>query len=551
MSGHSSDNPGQHGGLSRRQFAMAGAWTAAGLAGAAVAGTAPAYGAAVLNRVYTITARERPRTTDAPKYEFRAFWLSSVLNIDWPSRAGLSAAAQQAELRGWLDLARSLNFNAVMLQVRPAGDVFWPSRRGEPWSRYLTGVQGRNPGYDPLAYAVAQAHARNLQLHAWFNPFRAGMAAALGDLIASHPARKNPSWSFAYGGRRYYNPGLPAVRSFIIGVINEVAAGYDIDGVHLDDYFYPYPVAGQAIPDSAAYQAYRTPGESLADFRRRSVNLFVRDLAARIRATKPGMLFGISPFGIWRNRSTDSRGSATSGFQAYDGIYADARHWVKQNWIDYVVPQLYWHQGFAAADYNVLVDWWAAQVAGTTVKLYIGEAAYKVGDAAQGAAWADPRQLYNHTAKCRATPAVKGQIYFSAKSVRANRLGALTLVKNKYYRRVAMTPAMPQRGAGRPYTPVITGARWKGTGVELSWRGAVSGILPRHFAIYRWESSGATAAYIPSQAGALRQVQRRRGNPERFVDTGAVRGRTYWYVVVALSGTMVESGGASAIFIRA
>ncbi|MFD1212608.1 glycoside hydrolase family 10 protein [Arthrobacter sp. GCM10027362] len=538
--------------MSRRQFAAAGAWTAAGVAAGALAGpAAPAFGAAVLNRVYTITARERARITDMPKHEFRAFWLSTVLNIDWPSRPGLSASVQQAELRGWLDLARSLNFNAVLLQVRPAGDVFWPSKRGEPWSRYLTGVQGGNPGYDPLGYAVAQAHARNLQLHVWFNPFRAGMAEPLTDLISWHPARRNPAWSFPYGGRRYYNPGLPAVRGFIIGVVNEVVAGYDVDGVHLDDYFYPYPVAGRAIPDSAAYQAYRTPGEALADFRRRSVNLFVRDLSARIRATKPRLVFGISPFGIWRNRATDSRGSASSGFQAYDGIYADSRQWVKQNWVDYIAPQLYWHQGFAAADYNVLVDWWAGQVAGTNVRLYIGEAAYKVGDPAQGAAWQQARQLYNHTAKCRATAAVKGQVYFSATSVRANKLGAITQVKNKYYRRVAMTPVMSQRGAGRPYTPVIASARWNGTGVELVWRGATTGTVPRHFAVYRWESSGAAMAYIPSQAGALRQVHRRRGNPERFVDTGAVRGRTYWYVVVALSDTMVESSGASAIFIRA
>ncbi|MEV7646618.1 family 10 glycosylhydrolase [Arthrobacter sp. NPDC089319] len=555
---------GSSGVVSRREFTTATALTVLGAAGLlsgslsrAVTAGLPggplelSLAAAVINRVYRVTAREPARVTDMPKHEFRGFWLSTVLNIDWPSRSGLTAAAQQTELRSWLDLARNRNLNAVMLQVRPAADVFWPSAAGEPWSRYLTGTQGRNPGYDPLAYAIGQAHARNLHLHAWFNPFRVSMTPNLADLISWHPARKNPGWTFAFGGRRYYNPGIPAVRSFIIKVIAEVAAKYDVDGIHLDDYFYPYPVAGQSIPDSAAYNTYRRAGESLADFRRRSVNTFVRDLSAKIFAAKPRMLFGISPFGIWRNQSTDSRGSATSGLQSYDATFADSRLWVKQGWIDYVVPQLYWHQGNAAADYNTLVNWWAGQVKGTTCKLYIGEGAYKVGDAAQGAAWQKPRELYNHTAKCRATSGVSGQVYFSASSVRSNRLNSIGLVKDKFYRRVAMTPVMSHLGAQRPYAPLIASARWNGTAVELIWRGATSGTLPRHYAIYRWESNGAAAAVIPSQAGALRRVQRRRGNPERFVDTGTVRGRTYWYVVVGMSDVMVESAAASAIFIRA
>ncbi|MFT4469470.1 glycoside hydrolase family 10 protein [Arthrobacter sulfonylureivorans] len=553
---------GSIGVVSRRQFTTATALTvlgAAGLLGAlprAVTASGPGGPlelslAAVVNRVYRITAREPARITDMPKHEFRGFWLSTVLNIDWPSRPGLTAAVQQSELRSWLDLARNRNLNAVMLQVRPAADVFWPSTAGEPWSRYLTGTQGRNPGYDPLAYAISQAHARNLHLHAWFNPFRVSMTTNPAALISWHPARKNPSWTFAFGGRRYYNPGIPAVRSFIIKVIAEVAAKYDVDGIHLDDYFYPYPVAGQSIPDSAAYNAYRRAGESLADFRRRSVNTFVRDLSAKIFATKPRMLFGISPFGIWRNASTDSRGSATSGLQSYDATFADSRLWVKQGWIDYVVPQLYWHQGNAAADYNTLVNWWAAQVKGTPCKLYIGEGAYKVGVAGQETAWQNPRELYNHAAKCRATSGVSGQVYFSATSVRANRLNSIGLVKNKFYRRVAMTPVTSHLGAQRPYAPLITSARWNGTGVELIWRGATSGTLPRHYAIYRWESNGAAAAVIPSQAGALRRVHRRRSNPERFLDTGTSRGHTYWYVVVGMSDLMVESAAASAIFIRA
>ncbi|GAB3519797.1 hypothetical protein GCM10027402_07120 [Arthrobacter monumenti] len=313
MSGHIT--PPEHDDISRRHFgvltalgALAAAGLSAGLSPARLPPAVTAVGssgqaavtlaAAVPNRIYRITEREPYRATLTPKNEFRAFWLSTVANIDWPSRPGLTVAQQQSELRGWLNLARSMRFNTVLLQVRPAADTFWPSSIGEPWSKYLTGVQGRHPGYDPLAFAVREAHARNLHLHVWFNPFRVSMDTDLNNLVPSHPARLHPSWSFAYGGRRYYNPGIPAVRRFIIRVIAEVVAKYDVDGVHLDDYFYPYPVAGQSIPDGAAYRSFRTLGESRAHFRRRSVNAFVRDLSSRIFTTKRRMLFGISPFGI-------------------------------------------------------------------------------------------------------------------------------------------------------------------------------------------------------------------------------------------------------------
>lgn len=538
--------------LSRRRFAYL-AVGAAAAASVEAARTPPAAAVripAVNNRVYTITDREPSRPTLNPKQEFRAFWLATVVNIDWPSRAGLTAAVQQSELRSWLDLARSQNHNAVLLQVRPSADTFWPSSR-EPWSRYLTGAQGRSPGYDPLAFAIREAHARNLQLHVWFNPYRVNMDSSLTTLTASHPARRNPGWSFPYGGRRYYNPGIPAVRRFVQDVIMEVVTRYDIDGVHFDDYFYPYPVAGQTIPDAATYAAYRGGFTSIAAWRRNNINSMIREISSRIFLAKPWMVFGIGPFGIWRNRSSSTLGSATSGLQSYDAQYADSRNWVRQGWIDYVAPQIYWHQGFSAADYNVLVNWWSNAVSGTNVKLYIGEAAYRVGDPVHGPDWQDPLELRNHVAKCRATARVRGNIYFSARSVRANRLAGISRVRSEFYRTPALTPAMSHLGAAPLPAPRIRTAGRFGTATRLTWLKGATGAAPVAYAIYRFSTLSELTPLIPSTAERLRIVHRARGGTEVFVDPTAVRGQRYWYVVTALSRTWVESTSASAIRIVA
>ncbi|MEU5674166.1 family 10 glycosylhydrolase, partial [Micromonospora sp. NPDC047753] len=261
-------------------------------------------------------------------------WIASVANIDWPSRTGLTAAAQQAEYRGWLDLAQQRRMNAVVVQVRPAADAFWPSTH-EPWSQWLTGTQGGNPGYDPMAFMVAEAHARNLEFHAWFNPYRVATHTDLTKLAASHPARTNPGWAVAYNGQLYYNPGIPAVRAFVQTAMMDAVSRYDIDAVHWDDYFYPYPGSGGGFPDQATYAQYGAGFSTIADWRRNNVNLLVQEMSAKIRAAKPWVKLGVSPFGIWRNAGTDPLGSRTTGLQSYDAIYADTRRWVKQGWIDF------------------------------------------------------------------------------------------------------------------------------------------------------------------------------------------------------------------------
>jgi uncharacterized lipoprotein YddW (UPF0748 family) len=360
--------------------------------------------------------------------QMRAAWVATVQNIDWPSKPGLSAADQQREYRTLLDDVQRHGLNTVIVQVRPTADALWPSPY-EPWSHWLTGVQGKDPGYDPLAFLVEEAHARGLRFHAWFNPFRVSRQADPARLVPGHPARQHPDWVFAYGGQLYYDPGRPEVREFVTDVVLDVATRYPVDGVHFDDYFYPYPAGGEQIPDAGTFAAYGGGFADIADWRRHNVDELVKGVSERLAAQNGDVEFGISPFGIWRNQRADPRGSATSGMQSYDTTYADSRMWVRAGWVHYIVPQVYWEIGHPSADYAVLVPWWAGVVAGTRVKLYIGQAAYKVGSTP---AWHDG-ELSAHLTLDREHPSVGGEVYFSARSLSTNAAAAMARVKADHY----------------------------------------------------------------------------------------------------------------------
>lgn len=379
-------------------------------------------------------AREEARGSGGQlRRQFRGMWLASVANRDWPSKPGLTAAEQRAELLAFLDIAVERRLNAVVFQVRPTADALWPSRY-EPWAEYLTGVQGRDPGWDPLGTAVREAHRRGLELHAWFNPYRVANHTDPTRLAPTHPARLHPEWVVPYGGKLYYNPGLPEVRRFVQDAMLDAVARYDVDAVHWDDYFYPYPVAGQVFDDDAAYERHGAGFPDRAAWRRDNIDRLVRETAVRIKRLDPRVRFGISPFAVWRNQATDPQGSDTrAGVQTYDDLYADTRKWVREAWIDYIVPQVYWNIGFAAADYAKLVPWWAETVRGTGVDLYIGEALYKAGDPAQPAPWQDPAELSRHLTFDRDYPQVRGNVYFSAKEVAADRNGAMARVVADHY----------------------------------------------------------------------------------------------------------------------
>ncbi|MGW5372667.1 glycoside hydrolase family 10 protein [Streptomyces sp. NPDC004009] len=420
--------------ISRRAFTAAALSTlaAAGAAGAQDAYAASGRPGAGAGR----TAAGRHRAAA----EMRGVWLATVANRDWPSKPGLTAAEQRAELIAHLDRAVRDRLNTVILQVRPTADALWPSPH-EPWSEYLTGAQGRDPGWDPLGTAVHEAHARGLELHAWFNPYRVANHTDPGRLVPSHPARVHPDWVVPYGGKLYYDPGRPDVRAFVQRAMLDAVARYPVDAVHFDDYFYPYPVAGQTFDDDASYDRYGGDFASRADWRRDNIDRLVRETAAGIRRVRPGTRFGISPFGVWRNATTDPLGSDTrAGVQTYDDLHADTRSWVRNHWIDYVVPQLYWHIGFAAADYATLVDWWAEVARGTGTRLYVGEALYKAGAAGQPSEWQDPVELSRHLTLAARYPQVRGHVFFAAKEVAADPIGAMARVVADHYRQPARTP---------------------------------------------------------------------------------------------------------------
>ena len=376
--------------------------------------------------------------------ELRGMWLATVVNRDWPSQPGLTADEQRAELLAHLDTAVERRLNTVIFQVRPTADALWPSPY-EPWSHVLTGTQGKDPGWDPLGTAVEEAHARGLELHAWFNPYRIANHTDPGRLVESHPARKNPDWAVPYGGKLYYHPGIPAVRAFVRQAMLDAVRTYPVDAVHFDDYFYPYPVAGQVFDDDAAYDEYGGDFANRADWRRANIDKLVSETAADIRRIRPGTEFGISPFGVWRNLATDERGSDTrAGVQTYDDLYADTRKWVQENWIDYIVPQLYWSahplDQQVPANYAVLLPWWAEVARGTGTQLYIGEALYKAGDPAQPAAWQDPAELSRHLTLAEKYPEARGHVFFSAKEVKEDRTGAMARVVADHYQGPARAP---------------------------------------------------------------------------------------------------------------
>jgi uncharacterized lipoprotein YddW (UPF0748 family) len=370
-----------------------------------------------------------------PARQFRAAWIATVANMDWPSHAGLNRESQQREFRSLLDRAREMHLNAVVVQIKPMADAFYPSQFG-PWSQYLTGTQGKNPGYDPLAFMLIEAHKRHLEFHAWFNPYRVSMQADPAALSSNHPARRHPDWLMSYGNRLYYNPGIPAARAFVVASVLEVVRHYDIDGVHLDDYFYPYPIAGQEFPDEATYQKYGAAHFSAkGDWRRDNVNRLVHELSTQIHALKPRVSFGISPFGVWRNRSSDPSGSDTRALQNYDDLYADTRTWIRRHWLDYIAPQLYWNIGFELAAYEKVVAWWSHEVAGSSVRLYIGQGAFRIP------AWEDAREMDRQLRLNQRYQAIQGSIFFSLRDLLKNPHGFTNRLRDEFYRCPAQVPA--------------------------------------------------------------------------------------------------------------
>ena len=493
----------------------------------------------------TLTTHAQP----PPKREFRAAWIATVGNIDWPSRAGLTAAQQQAEMVALLNLHQQAGLNAVVVQVRSVCDALYPSAL-EPWAEVLTGRQGQAPGYDPLAFMLAECRKRGLEFHAWFNPYRAVSNAQTAQLDPSHVVRTHPEWLLAQGNLRVLNPGLAAVRNYVTSIIMEVVRRYDIDGVHFDDYFYPYPPAAStpAFTDDSTYAANSRGILNRANWRRDNVNLLVKQVSDSIRAVKPWVKFGISPFGIWQNKTAaQPLGSATGGLQSYSDIYADARQWVQAGWLDYVAPQLYWNIGLAVANYEVLVPWWSGVVqgspatAGINRHLYIGQAAYRVGGPTENATWNLPGHMPTQLRLNRQTVGVQGSIFYNTTTLNRNPLGLRDSLRTPaFYGRPALRPLMPWKGTTTPPAPVQLTAERTSNGVVLRWKKgtAVSGELARvqQFVVYRFAEGQAASL---EDAAAIRAITPT--DTTAFTDTNAPPNALVRYTVTALNRLHAES----------
>ena len=387
--------------------------------------------------------------------EFRGLWIATVANIDFPTAPALPVAQQRAELLALLDLAQSLKLTAVILQVRAAGDALYPSPH-EPWMASLGGAQGTDPGWDPLAVAVTEAHARGLELHAWFNPFRAGNASDTLRLHALHLARRRPDLARVVRGSLWFDPGESAVHDHSLTVVRDVLTRYDVDAVHIDDFFYPYPTTGTPVPvpfpDSATYARYAATTSTplaLGDWRRDNVNRFVQRLYQEVHAIKPHVKVGVSPFGIWRPGNP----GGITGLDAWRDIYADSRHWLQQGWVDYIAPQLYWSIASTGQSFPLLNTWWQAQnLAGRHV--WPGLAAYRVADGTSSAYLAD--EIINQISVLRTNAAAPGFLLYNATSLRRDRGGLTTFLKAGPTRGDAVSPSYPWLDPLPPDAPTIT-----------------------------------------------------------------------------------------------
>jgi uncharacterized lipoprotein YddW (UPF0748 family) len=431
----------------------------------------------------------------APR-ELRAAWVATVYNLDWPSKTSLTAAQQQAEAVAILDRAQALSLNAIVLQVRPSADALYASTL-EPWSAYLTGTSGKapSPAYDPLAFWVTEAHKRGLLLHAWFNPYRVALPGTAAGMAANHISKRRPDLVRTVGSYLWMDPTEPDVKSYTLDVISDVVRRYDIDGVHIDDYFYPYRSyypAGGDFPDDANWAKYKAGGgtHSRADWRRDHVNQLISRMYARIKAEKPSVLFGIAPFGIWRPGNPPG----IVGLDAYNDLYADSRLWLAQGWLDYFAPQLYWPIAPPAQSFTALVDWWRGEnKAGRHI--FPGLATNRVSDGSYPV-----REIENQISEARRRLPTGGHIHYSFKVFPRDPSGLSAALRGGVYAERAVVPASPWLGATAPIRPTVSGAKEGGAWVLRIEPGAGPGPAPFVYIVSKKTSSGWSSDVVPAAA---------------------------------------------------
>ncbi|MEY2793809.1 MAG: N-acetylmuramoyl-L-alanine amidase [Bacteroidota bacterium] len=410
----------------------------------------------LLSSIITVSA--------GPKRELRGVWIATVQNIDWPSNRNFNSITQREEFSNILNSHQQTGINAVFVQVRIASDALYAKSK-EPWASVLSGLQGQAPipYYDPLEFMIQESHNRGIEFHAWLNLNRANLSTK--NLLSSeHIARKHPEWLLLYNGQHIFNFGLPEVRNYIEEVVRNLVQNYNIDGIHFDDYFYPYPSANSSIKDQEAFEKYKYPNERIEDWRRRNIDILIQNISYIIKQEKPKVKFGISPFGIYRHKTLNyEEGSPTrKGLQSYIDLFADTEKWIKEGWVDYIAPQLYWPTNHGVAPYGPLLSWWSTHSYERPV--YAGIGAYHLKDS-----WST-NELSKQLQLARSNSKVQGSIYFSSKLLTQNTKGWRDSLRRNHFKEVALVPTMPWIDSIPPKAPHQISLVKKEGEWQLDWK---------------------------------------------------------------------------------
>jgi uncharacterized lipoprotein YddW (UPF0748 family) len=389
-----------------------------------------------------ISHEKRP----SPNHELRGVWVSTVQRVDFPNRATTDPSVLQKEWLQLLDFYKSLNLNAVIVQVRPTADAIYPSRL-VPYTKFLTGKSGRGlqGNFDLLKFMIETAHQSGMEFHAWINPYRVLMDTDTLNLAPNHLFNTHRNWILKYGKEHHLNPGIPDVWRHLAAVTDELVRKYAIDAIHFDDYFYPYRIAGETLQDSASYLKYGSHFATIDDWRRANTDSMIWHVRKAIKRAKPHVQLGVSPFAVWRNKKAgDTEGSNTRAFQScYGDLYADVLSWMKRGWLDYIAPEVYFHIGHPLVDYATVVDWWLENSYGTPV--YISHAIYKVNNQEKYPEWRDPDEIPRQLDFARSKADVKGLVFFSSRWLLENQLGVTDALRDLFFYQAAALPNLPLR----------------------------------------------------------------------------------------------------------
>jgi len=485
-----------------------------------------------------------------PKYEFRGVWVATVDNIDFPSTKFLNSDRQKAEFISLLDMHKRNGMNAVVVQIRPAADAFYPSQY-EPWSEWLSGVQGKPPSpyYDPLDFMITETHKRGMEFHAWMNPYRAVFSIGKSSISPTHITKIHPEWFINYGGVKYFDPGNKDVQQYVTNIVRDVVTRYDVDAIHFDDYFYPYRIAGREFYDTASFRKYGN-GLDKETWRRSNVDSIIVLLGTTIKQVKPYCKFGISPFGVWRNIDRDPDGSHTKAGQTnYDDLYADILLWLRLKWIDYVAPQLYWEFGHRSVGYEVLIAWWAEHVYGR--QLYIGHGIYRSMES-KSYAWKKKNELPNQIKKLREFPQIQGSLFFSSSTFSSNPNGWSDSLRNNYYKYPAIVPPMTWIDSVKPSPPTIvldsTLPAIYDDSVELYFKQDSMNAKINRYVIYHFEDTATMDFTDPRNITEIIQS----GNSYYTYRLGKIppQQNTFVIAVTALTSTNVESEETQYLYLQ-